>query len=82
MSDPTVRVAERVDLIAAETAEGLQGLQPRKTTGTDELGREVGAVLRTSDLTLDPNDVNMWTNSTPVTPEPITTRCSGMVVGG
>ena len=25
MSDPTVRVAERVDLIAAETAEGLQG---------------------------------------------------------
>jgi NADH-quinone oxidoreductase subunit D len=58
MSDPTVRVAERVDLIAAETAEGLQGLQPRKATGTDELGREVGAVLRTSDLTLDPNDVD------------------------
>jgi NADH-quinone oxidoreductase subunit D len=58
MSDPTVRVAERVDLIAAETAEGLQGLQPRKATSTDELGREVGAVLRTSDLTLDPNDVD------------------------
>jgi NADH-quinone oxidoreductase subunit D len=58
MSDPTVRVAERVDLIAAETAEGLQGLQPRSVTGTDQLGREVGAVLRTSDLTLDPNDVD------------------------
>ena len=58
MSDPTVRVAERVDLIAAETAEGLQGLQPRKDTSTDELGREVGAVLRTSDLTFDPNDVD------------------------
>ena len=24
---------------------------------------------------------NMWTNSTPVTPEPITTRCSGQVGG-
>ncbi|MGC2168084.1 MAG: NADH-quinone oxidoreductase subunit D, partial [Acidimicrobiales bacterium] len=53
-----VRVAERVDLLAAETDEGLQGLQPRKYTTTDELGREVGAVLRTSDLTLDPRDVD------------------------
>ncbi|MGB8180039.1 MAG: NADH dehydrogenase (quinone) subunit D [Acidimicrobiales bacterium] len=58
MSDPSVRVAERVDLLAAETDEGLQGLQPRSATSTDELGREVGAVLRTSDLTLDPNDVD------------------------
>jgi NADH-quinone oxidoreductase subunit D len=59
MSDePTVRVAERSDLIAAETSEGSQGLQARGATNVDELGRELGAVLRTSDLTLDPNDVD------------------------
>jgi NADH-quinone oxidoreductase subunit D len=58
MSDPTVRVAERIELLAAETSEGAQGLQARSVTNTDELGREVGAVLRQSDLTLDPNDVD------------------------
>jgi NADH-quinone oxidoreductase subunit D len=59
MSDElTVRVAERSDLIAAETSEGPQGLQSRSATNVDELGRELGAVLRTSDLTLDPNDVD------------------------
>ncbi|MHB8380164.1 MAG: NADH-quinone oxidoreductase subunit D [Acidimicrobiales bacterium] len=58
MSDPTVRVAERVELLAAETSEGAQGLQARTTTNTDELGREVGAVLRTSGLTMDPHDVD------------------------
>ncbi len=57
-SHDSVRVAERVDLLAAETDEGLQGLQQRRYTNTDELGREVGAVLRTSDLTLDPRDVD------------------------
>ena len=58
MSDPTIRVAERVELLAAETSEGAQGLQARTITNTDELGREVGAVLRTSGLTIDPNDVD------------------------
>ena len=29
-----------------------------------------------------PSDENMCTNSTPVTPEPMTTRCSGISVGG
>ncbi|MGH3731943.1 MAG: NADH-quinone oxidoreductase subunit D [Acidimicrobiales bacterium] len=58
MTDPTVRTAQRVELITAETDEGLQQLQPRGVTHTDELGREVGAVLRTSDLTMDPNDVD------------------------
>jgi NADH-quinone oxidoreductase subunit D len=58
MSDPTIRVADRADLIAAETSEGAQGLQTRTQTNTDELGREVGAVLRQSGLTLDPNDVD------------------------
>jgi len=58
VSDPTIRVAERVELLAAETSEGAQGLQARTITKTDELGREVGAVLRTSGLTMDPNDVD------------------------
>ena len=58
MSDETVRVAERVDALVVETSEGAQGLQPRRRTDTDELGREVGAVLRQSGLTLDPNDVD------------------------
>jgi len=58
VSDPTIRVAERVDLLTAETSEGPQGLLPRSLTDTDELGRELGAVLRKSGLTLDPNDVD------------------------
>ena len=58
MSDPTIRTAPRPDLLTAETSEGAQGLQARKATPTDELGREVGAVLRQSGLTLDPNDVD------------------------
>ena len=33
-------------------------------------------------VTLDPSELNMWTNSTPVTPEPTTTRCSGSSGGG
>jgi len=58
VSDPTIRVAERIELLTAETSEGAQGLQARTLTKTDELGREVGAVLRTSGLTMDPNDVD------------------------
>jgi NADH-quinone oxidoreductase subunit D len=58
VSEPTVRVAERLDVLAAETSEGAQGLQSRTSTKKDELGREVGAVLRQSGLTLDPNDVD------------------------
>jgi NADH-quinone oxidoreductase subunit D len=58
VSDPTIRVAERIDLLAAETSEGAQGLQERTVTDPDELGRELGAVLRRNDLTLDPNDVD------------------------
>ncbi len=58
MSDPTVRVAERLDILAAETSEGAQGLQPRSKTNKDELGREVGAVLRLDGHTFDPNAVD------------------------
>jgi len=58
MSDPTVRVAERLEPLAAETSEGPQGLQSRAATAGEELGREVGAVLRQSGLKLDPKDVD------------------------
>jgi len=36
MSDPTIRVADRIDLLAAETSEGAQGLQSRSVTNTDD----------------------------------------------
>ncbi len=32
--------------------------------------------------TCEPSALNMCVNSTPVTPEPITTRCSGISGGG
>ena len=53
-----VRTANRPDLLVVETSEGAQGLQPRDLTSKDELGREVGSVLRVSGLTVDPNDVD------------------------
>ena len=56
--DPAVRVADRGDLLTAETSEGAQELFPRRRTDPDELAREIGAVLRTSDLIMDPGDVD------------------------
>jgi len=58
MTDSTVRTAERLEMLAVETSEGAQELQRRAETGTDELGREVGAVLRLPGLTLDPQSVD------------------------
>jgi NADH-quinone oxidoreductase subunit D len=58
INDPAVRVAERSDLLTAETSEGRQEMRPRRSTEANELAREVGAVLRTSDLTMDPNDID------------------------
>lgn len=58
MTDPTVRIAERVELLAAETSEGAQELKRRVDTRSDELGREVGAVLRVQGLNVDPNAVD------------------------
>ncbi len=59
MSDPTVRAAERIELLGAETSEGAQELQRRTTTHVDELSREVGAVLRLPGLTLDPTSIDV-----------------------
>jgi NADH-quinone oxidoreductase subunit D len=58
MTDPTVRTAERIDLLTAETSEGAQGLQRRDATNAGELSREVGAVLRLDGRTFDPNSVD------------------------
>ncbi|HUX04238.1 MAG TPA: NADH-quinone oxidoreductase subunit D [Acidimicrobiales bacterium] len=58
MSEPTVRAAERIELLAAETSEGAQELQRREATAPSELGREVGAVLRVDGRVLDPNAVD------------------------
>ena len=58
MIDPTIRTAERVELLVAETSEGAQELKRRGDTRSDELGREVGAVLRVQGLNIDPNSVD------------------------
>ena len=55
MSEPDVRTAERIELLTAETSEGAQELQRRDATAADELGREVGAVLRLDGSRLDPD---------------------------
>ena len=58
MSEPTVRAAERVDLLTAETSEGAQELQRREVTAATELGREVGSVFRVDGHTFDPSSVD------------------------
>ncbi len=57
MSDDT-RVAKRPERLTVETSEGAQELTRRVDTGSDELGREVGAVLRLDGVTLDPRQVD------------------------
>ena len=52
------RVAERPDRLTGETSEGAQELVQRLDTSRDELGREVGAVLRLDGVTLDPSEVD------------------------
>ena len=58
MSDPTIRIAERIDLLTAETSEGAQELQRRDMTTSGELSREGGAVLRLDGHSFDPNSVD------------------------
>ena len=41
------------------------------------LGRQHLLAADTTSVTLAPNDENMWTNSTPVTPEPMTVTLVG-----
>lgn len=58
MSEPTVRTIEREELLVAETSEGEQELQRRSNTAVNELGREIGAVLRSNDLHIDPTSID------------------------
>ncbi len=57
MSDDT-RIAERPDRLTVETSEGAQELTRRRDTGSEQLGREVGAVLRLEGVTLDPRQID------------------------
>ena len=59
MSEPTVRSIERDELLVAETSEGDQELQRRANTAPGELGREIGAVLRSNDLHIDPTSIDV-----------------------
>ena len=61
MSDDT-RIADRPERLTVETSEGAQELIARRETGTDQLGREVGAVLRLDGVTLDPRQVDYERN--------------------
>ncbi len=61
MSDvtkPTIRSIEREPLLVAETSEGPQELSFRRDTASDQLGREVGAVLRLDGRPLDPTAID------------------------
>ena len=61
MSDTTknsVRSIEREPLLGAETSEGPQELGFRRDTESDQLGREMGAVLQLDGRTLDPTAID------------------------
>jgi len=61
MSDTTknsIRSIEREPLLVAETSEGPQELGFRRDTESDQLGREMGAVLHLDGRTLDPSAID------------------------
>jgi NADH-quinone oxidoreductase subunit D len=61
MSDITknsVRSIDREPLLVAETSEGPQELGFRRDTESDQLGREMGAVLHLDGRTLDPSSID------------------------
>ena len=89
--DPTVVAAHGDPVVVDVDADGPGALeQPhaasRKSSSSAAAtsGSFCGSTCwrLTISVTWQPNDENMWTNSTPVTPEPITTRCSGSSGGG
>jgi NADH-quinone oxidoreductase subunit D len=61
MSDSTknsIRSIDREPLLVAETGEGPQELGFRRNTESDQLGREMGAVLNVDGRTLDPSSID------------------------
>jgi len=61
MSDITknsIRSIDREPLLVAETSEGPQELGFRRNTDSDQLGREMGAVLNLDGRTLDPSSID------------------------
>jgi hypothetical protein len=58
----------------------LNSRTPRRSNSSSRAAATSGSLLGrtcwrlTIRVTLAPNEENMWTNSTPVTPEPMTTR--------
>ena len=54
-----IRNVDRLDILAAETHEGAQELRPRSETAADDLGKEMGAVLRLQGLNLDPASIDV-----------------------
>lgn len=61
MSDSkiSVRSIDRDELLVAETSEGAQELTYRRDTAPEQLGREVGAVLRLDGRQLDPSQIDI-----------------------
>jgi hypothetical protein len=63
-------------------------LTPRRRKSSSSTAATSGSLLGstcwrlTTRFTLAPNELNMWTNSTPVTPEPTTVTLSGNTFGG
>ena len=58
-SKVSVRSVDRDELLVAETSEGAQELTFRRDTAPDQLGREVGAVLRIDGRQLDPSQIDI-----------------------
>ena len=76
-------------VVSSPTARApFRSLTPRRRKSSSSTAATSGSFCGstcwrdTTSVTFDPNDENMWTNSTPVTPDPITTRCSGSSLGG
>ena len=83
-SGPRRRSSVALDARSARAP--LSSLTPRSRKSSSSTAATSGSFCGstcwrlTTSVTLAPNDENMWTNSTPVTPEPITMRCVGKLL--
>ena len=90
--DPAV-VAAHDDVVVAVAVDAdrpgaLEQRTPRRRKSSSSTAATSGSLpgstcwRDTTSVTWAPNDENMWTNSTPVTPEPMTVTDSGNTFGG